>query len=646
MRRVLMLWLVAAAAPAVGAELESNVDQPYRLTVCLHFADDPVFTRFFQGSLRGQVQDQLVNYFGRLVELRVVTEHPLLAGIETAGLDGLTISPDQFDPEILPDKVFLATFDFQAGLYRIGWRQWDGEVQRMGPLGQQSTPDRQWLAKAICLAVAEGFAPVARVEPIEGTGRVRLQFRGANRNSSLAAYLPEGCVLQPFWVIRQRSGALARVPIPYTVLRIDDGETPDQAAVVSSLADPWRRTARVAGFQAIKISTRSGRFRLKLVDARSGSPVQNCQVYANSTGFGELADGDRLEQPDRDGYVLAPRPFEHLAFIKIAQSGGSVSQILLPITDDWCEQVCRLQVDRRGGEKSRWQQQVTVLVQDVQVLQNMLDQFVRHLNDLNAEKQYEQAVKQVREAIASLEPLLKAARDDVADLRGRAGRLDLTADKRLQWTGTQVEELGGRIAGLREMDRKLEQTIQDTVARNLASVQARLAEDLIKQGDIEEAIGAYREAVRMAPQPALQTRLEALEQTWAIKDEEHRKARTFVFHVWPPTRIRKLEDSLPEAERAFKKLQEVDDYLTARALLKGTGDHLRDLADLVDMLSQRESEEDRTACRGYMELTEKTARFQLDVGAYLKERLPDPAAAGVPKVEADRRRGAKPPESK
>jgi len=47
---------------------------------------------------------------------------------------------------------------------------------------------------------------------------------------------------------------------------------------------------------------------------------------------------------------------------------------------------------------------------------------------------------------------------------------------------------------------------------------------------------------------------------------------------------------------------------------------------MVEMLSGRSTEADRRECEQHIELTEKTARFQLDVGAYLKNRLATPPA--------------------
>jgi tetratricopeptide (TPR) repeat protein len=381
----------------------------------------------------------------------------------------------------------------------------------------------------------------------------------------------------------------------------------------------------VAGFQAIKLNTCSGRFRLRLLDAETGSPVASCQVYASSAGFEALGDRDRLPPPDRHGWVASPRPFDELAYVRIDQPGGAISRVLLPITEPWCEQVCRLRVDERAAEKRDFDRRVTALVQDVQVLESMLDEDVRRVNELNGDRQYERALKRVRAAVRAAGPFVGTTRDDLAELTDRAAEVGRASYGRLAWAAKQVESAAERVGELRDLDGRLERTIEEAVALDMATTQARLAEDLIKQGDVDGAIANYREAVRLSPQAGFQQRLDDLQRTWQLKDHDHRMARQFVLQTWPEAEITQLESLQPEAERAFEKLVEVDDHLTARRLSKATSRHLRELADLVDMLSQRNTEADRRQCEAYLQLTERMARFQLDVGAYLERRLAGPA---------------------
>ena len=94
-------------------------------------------------------------------------------------------------------KLFFMTVDYRDGAYRVRWRQIDGAVQRLGPTYGLMTPDRLWLAKAICTAVKQDFAPVAVVEPGRDDRQIRLDFQGADLGDRLAQWLEGGCVHVP-----------------------------------------------------------------------------------------------------------------------------------------------------------------------------------------------------------------------------------------------------------------------------------------------------------------------------------------------------------------------------------------------------------------------------------------------------------------
>ena len=153
MRMSRLLPSILFVAVAAAAATPARADEPYRLTLCLRFADDAIFTRFFTRSVRRQVRDQLANYFGTLAGVDVVPSHPLFEELGSTGLADLSVSPEEFNARDLRGNVFLMEVEFLDGVYRVRWRQLHGPVQHVGPLFTRATPDRLWLAKAICLAV-------------------------------------------------------------------------------------------------------------------------------------------------------------------------------------------------------------------------------------------------------------------------------------------------------------------------------------------------------------------------------------------------------------------------------------------------------------------------------------------------------------
>lgn len=604
------LLLVLLSGPSF-ADAPSQDNKPYRIVVALNFSDDPTFTRFFKASVGREVRDQTANALGSLAEVQVREE--VSPAEDSATFPQLAEPPDW-------DKLFRIAIDADGPAYRILWRQLDAAVQYAGPLRTRTTPDRQWLAKAICLAVQEDFAPVATVKP--NGKNVRLSLGGADR-AALAKWLPEGSVMQPYWVIRDRDGRLACTPIPHTLLRIDQPNSPDQAAVISNLADPWRRSARVVGFRAIKLPTQSGRFRLRLVNAQTGSPLLAARVAANSAGFETLADRDRLPYPDAEGYVVAPRPFDRLAYLQISQGKTSVYRMLLPITEDWCDVEYRLTVDPKSDEKNEWHRQLRYRMQDVQVLEGTLDEAIREVNALNRDKRYEDAFQRVKAALDQFRPLAKAAREGVEQLEAEAAKLELGQPPLLAWSREQLDQLDARERELGQLQDDLGATVENVDAQNRARVLVRLAAQAESAGDVDDAIAKYELALQEVPdQATVREHVEKLRESWRIKGPEHQQARDFV-RKFAKTPVDALEPLVPQATDALATIQKAGDRLTAKLLLKATDDQYRELADLTEMLAARNSEADREQAKRLLALGESLDQLRTQAKQFIDGGTPE-----------------------
>jgi len=630
---LLLIPIVAAKAPA---DLPSPSNDPYQLAVCLRFSEDLIFTPFFRASVERQVRDQLANYFGPLADVQVVAEHPLLAKWGSDSLADLSLSHADFAAEASRQKVFLTAVAFRDGLYQIEWRQADGDVERLGPLYRQGTPDRQWLVKAICTAVRRDFAPVARIEIDGDRSSVRLDFRGADLGGPLASWLEDGCVLGPFWVVQQQDGSLASMPIPHTVLKIQEGSDWKQAEVVTGLADPWKRTARVAGFRAIKLTTQSGRFRLRLLSSEDDSPVQNCNVYASSKGFEETADTVDLASPDREGYVVAAREFQDLAYITVKRNRAY--KLLVPITQDWCELELRLPADERSGRRSDWQRQLNYCVQDIQILQVVVDQCIRDVNDLNQNKRYEEAVKRVESAVDSLRPKIVAAQRSVGDVSAEAAELQTSGNSLLAWARDQVDQLRQRQSQLEELAGDLNDTIDKIDAQSRASVLLKLAGEAEHAGDIDDAIAKYDLALQEWPdQPQIRQHVDQLRRDWQTKGPEHVEARRLVFETYAAAGADQLDSLLGEAKNAFRVLTGVDDYLTMMKLSRVNQQFIAELTEIVELLTTRGGEADRAEREQYERLLDDVLNFQEQIIGYgtAREGKKPPAAATEPSPPTD-----------
>jgi tetratricopeptide (TPR) repeat protein len=636
------LLLPLAAAP-ITAEPVARTGEPYRIVIAIQFSDDPVFTRFFRGTVVREVRDQLANYFGGLAEVEVVTEHPLLDRLDEIPLSGVTLGPDQCaDPPA--DKLFLVLVDCDGGTYRICWRQLSFEAQHVGPLGTRTTPDRHWLAKAICLAARDDFAPVALIEPGETRDQVRLHFHGADFQTEgkprLAFWLKAGCVLQPLWVIRDRSGTLSRVPIPQTAIVLESSSDFSRGTVVTPRLDPWKRSPRVAGFQAIRIPTCPGRFRLRLRSAeRPDRPVrEGCTVFASANRFStEVAD--RQPSPDRNGVVVS-RPevsFPGVAYVTI-RHGASDYQVLVPISAPMRDVEYRLPEDPAAGLKADWQRRLRYLVQDVQALHGVADQQFQEVNALNSEKRYEEALQRVRAALRD-QTSLPSVEKALAALADEAKKLGAESNSRLGWAQQQVQELRRRTRSLEHLEGSLAEAIRQIDARNRARVLRDLAFQSEASGDIDDAIEKYRLSLKEYPeQPALRRHLDWLEDAWKIKSPEHRDARQYVLKTFAAVRVQSLSDELPKARKVFETLRAAGDALAVRCLVRVLDRHLNDLAELVELLEGRGTETDRQDCDRYVKVSESVTQFRAEIRDWLvsqpQEPEPPPAEKPQPAEES------------
>ncbi|HUY87183.1 MAG TPA: hypothetical protein VMV10_00460 [Pirellulales bacterium] len=619
-----LLWLQALAPIAApAAEPSSQADKPYRLLVVLHFADDAMFTPAFTGAVEREVRDQTRNLFGPLAAVEVANKHPLVDRLPPGGLAALELPPEEFAASLKLgeqsfDKAFLFQIDYRAGLYELAWRQLDGDVAQLGPYRSRNTPDRPWLGKAIGLAIQDDFAPTAAVLPTVERDKVQLEFRGLLLDGPrLANWLGEDCVLQPFWVVQQGDGSLARVPLPFTALELTPDGGGKWARVITNLPNPWLQTARVVGFQAWKLHTQSGRFRLHLVDQSTGEPLQNCSVYAGERGFDSLGDGQRLPDPDARGYVVASRPFERLAYLRISQDAGPGVQLPLPITADWCEMTCKVSIDEAAAEKSELERRIGYLVEDVKALETGLDDRVRDVNRLNGAKRYEEALRSTRDALAYGKKYADPSLKHLRTLDASWQKLKLPPGASLAWLEKQSQELASQQKSLETLAENLERIIQRNDAQSRANVLIELGNQAEREGDIDEALEKYSLALGEQPdQPPLAKRLDQLKAAWKIKSPEQRQARQFVYAVWAKIEPAGVETALPQATKAFETLRTAGDYLTAGKLMKVNERLVTELDQVIGQLAGRDGDADRQEHEKYVGLLEQLAKFQQQVADY------------------------------
>lgn len=641
-RRVAMLSVIGMLVQPLFAPRASHAANPtpasrYRVVVCLRFCDNPRFTPRLVNSVTRQAGDHLANFFGPLADVEVYShDHWLLDAIGERALDEPTFAKELLADRRTTARFFLFSIDHDNGTYSVSHRQIDGEMSQMGPVQQRLVPDRLWIGKAVSLAVKDDFSPVATVGPHPNSrDKVRLMFHGPR--DAISRVLDRPCVLLPLWVLRQGDGGTTWVPVPNTVLRmnqdqaalLDQHEGVTAAFVHSNLANPWRRTSRVLGFQAIKINTRSGQIRVRVLDEQTGAPAVNCIVYANDRGF-DFRDADIVGQPDSRGWVSPQQTFQDVAYIRVVQAASEV-KLPLPITSDLCETTLEISVDKRAGEKSRLRRELHYLMQDLQTLNSVLNDRFHAVNALNQAKRYEQAMQTVDTTLAMVRSQRQAIADNIGSLQRLAAGMELNSHPLLELSQTQLAGIAGRESSLSELAGNLRDTIEKQNAKSRAEALIKLASDAEQNGDADEALVRYNAALTELPNDQnLKQKIAEVEQAWQIKSPAHQAARDHVYGAWTQADVTQIEARLPQTEQAFGELKTAGDYLSMLKLLSVGSNHLSDLGSLVEQLADRTSDADRAEFEKYSELVRRLAAFQQEVSSHLQTIFDRPDAASPP----------------
>ena len=487
------------------------------------------------------------------------------------------------------------------------------------------------VAKTVCLAVRSGFVVRANVKPAAKDGTADITFVGEEHASYMQRVLGEQCFMQLYWVARRRSG-VAKTEVPNTLLLWSRKNGRHSAEVVSTYGNPWGRRAGLT-YSGVRLQTQPGRLRLRLVDQERSTPVVSVQVSANDRGFSTLTDSDILPRPRRDGVVVSPTILQHVAYVRVHAGGGSVINVPLPITEDISDHVLPIPTGQNTLAKNDYSRDLRFLNQDLQTLQAIISAANQTTNDFNSRKRYEDAMQHVKDAVAALQPSLRASRATLNGLKQQADQLQVQDQRPLEMATVRLAELTTRSRELSEIQTTIYDAIEGRDASKRASVIAKLGEQAERDADFQEAITRYELALaEYSNQPKLAAHLEQLKTEWRIKSPGHEAARETVYERWAKAEITEIEGLLAEAQQAFETVKSAGDSLTARKLLLVNTEHTVALSDLVQQLASGSDEADRADTETYRQVSDKLATFTETVGEYITGRLA--AAPSQPEDQA------------
>jgi hypothetical protein len=325
-----------------------------------------------------------------------------------------------------------------------------------------------------------------------------------------------------------------------------------------------------------------------------------------------------------DGLIVTPNSYAHVAFVTVYSGGAAQAAFPVAIEDDLIVPY-RMDLSAEdiaagddAAQRDRWVERTR---ETLDVIRGRFK-----LNDVGTPQAIlalaRQAVKTIPTEIARLteerKELLVAAGQ-------RARKLDLSeGDANIR----RLEAAQARYA--RDIPDMEDAIQQNAVTQRLRTVLVR-ARALEGQAEFAEAIKLYESVLAQRPDSQeVKAHLEKLRAAWQTRDNDHVKAREFIYQEWLRVEPAALKI---EVERAFKALavcRAHGDRLTVRKLRHVNEQHAAQLTGHLKAVSREaDSEDSRARTNNLLAAGARLRQLQAEVTAFLSpgksEQRPTPS---------------------
>lgn len=619
LRRVLPLFALALLAPPAGAA--SDLKNPYKVRVVVDVARHRLLTDVYHEKVAKQLGDGIQAALGPLAKVEALTKHDKLDDVRTRGLERAL----RDWRERSEYRTYFVRLDIVGTFYRVQTRLHDGLTGLPSPAVRTArTRDRDYVAREAALLIERDLGLLGTItsEP-DGQRSVTVELKGGGiAKVDTSKWVKQGEVFQ---VVRV-AGAGAGQVVPWTYLQ---AEGKPKGGVVTCKFWSRYKLPTVTGLRCVLLSTRSGPLRLRLREERPGgrpgaleAPVT---LQVRRRGFeGEDATRlDRTTDSDLDTSRLSKnRTWGKLAFVTVLSSGNKVrARIPVPVTD---EPVTLLTIPPGGEEEDGVTFRHRSLQRNVIVAYLVQMQLFKEINELTAKPDKR------AEALAKVQATLKRLRDDherlskereelSEELEKHTGKNKPTLtviDQRLEAIKSGEDDLRKHVAVLK----KIEQEENDPEKKEWL-IQEERAKQLVKDAELGQAIKIYEKAPKAFQSAALKNHLAALRKQWATADDEHRKAREFIYETWPKIdSSAKLKESMKEARSAFETCKKNKDKVGPLKLLKASDVHVERLRKEAAELKPEINVDDEKPAKLLLELIPELQKLVTDVTEHLKKK--------------------------
>ncbi len=583
-----LLAVLLVAPPGNCAEAAAT-SRPYKLTVVLDVAKNRVLTDVFRQQVERELGEGLQAALGELADVEVVREHPKLASVRANGLKVLSTWTEHSDA-----KTHFILIDFVGNQYVVQGRQYDGPTAMAGPAVRvDRTPDRAFVARTAALMIERDFgftatfrswpmiAELMRRQHVEQPQTVRLDLLGAGLGVPLSRWVQKDDV---FLVVQMLDGGQTQ-PIEGALVQVQDAPRDDAPDGTCTGRVFWRRLnqfedGRHVGYRCVKLGAGRYPVRLRFLEQRPDGTARpltagELSVEVRRRGFnGE--ETSVVKGPTRGGYFTTAdrpnlEPYDRAAFVTVRSAGRVRALLPQPLVDEQTVVVVLSNVSDKSEELAerleRWRSRVSQawLVQ-VGTFEELTE--LSHKADYPRDK-----------IVARAKAGLKRTEDDCNTLDAEKADLLRDAGDKPPDLSRQEQTLKDLQGGVKQLEKFIEN--QQTVLADEGKPERRTARQQIvdaglaeERADFGRAIDLYEKSVASFDVPEARERLKQLKRDWAVRDEEHRKARAFIYDKWPNLDTAGLEREMEAAKKALAECKRVHDRLSPRKLLLAANAHV------------------------------------------------------------------------
>jgi tetratricopeptide (TPR) repeat protein len=637
------------------AALDPETNKPYQFRIVLIFDQHREYTPLFKDLVKRTVRDGLQAALGNMGQVEAVDNQSLddhSAAKESPSKErrvllestrklikdvqdkGLQSALDDWK-EVSEIKTHVVSIRLVGEDHEIQARQFDGLSGMASPVVRTViVRDREMVGRSALWLIDRDFGLVGTVQPPgPGATEVQVVFKGSGL-VPLAPWVKPGQVFAVSQIAKGSTGQRAfRIPDTLLQLMEEPQNGTGRCRLLNRKENPMPSGPAVQGYRCLKLGTTQGAPRFRLVDEKDRPVGAGQRVRITGSGFGPNPENDLAT--DADGFAT-PNPqkglYRHVALLHVLSRNGEqlFGAIPRPILDDR-PIICRLKIDAGADRAGQLEIARTSLMLRMDESLLGVSGLVNELNRLAAQATTrDDALRLAQKGLDDLKEGVSTYRDALVRLRAAPHLSISPLHERLKALQDKEQMFQRYIDQLK----KVKQDEADPVRAKLGELAGK-AQLLEGEAQFEQAIELYEQILKESAnlqgvnRKQYADHLDQLKRDWAIKGDQHREARTFVYQKWPALdSADHLKGAMEEAQKALQTFKDVGDRMSPLMLLRANATHATRLAKRLEEILTSNKAEDREEGKVIVEVKDSLEKLTNEARQLLQPAKAPASKAG------------------